>query len=411
MPFLQKVHDKRITTVICLFFLFTLAMILPRAAYAAITSVPVTLRIDQVFTKNSSALGVNSVFSYTLTSMDAGNPMPAGSINGTYSFTADGTGSKNIDPISFNNTGIYRYEIKGNTFFSAAGYSYDNEVYSLTVYVRQPADQLVAEITVQKSDGSKVSHIVFKNTYTPLASKPEIMVDPPVKKTVSGNPSKASTFTFLLTAKNGVNPMPEGSINGVKTITITGSGTKDFGTWLYTREGTYYYTISEENTGQSRYTYDTTVYTITDVVKDVNGQLEVTRTVTNGSNKQVESCIFINKYSGGSSGGSGGSPGGSKGSGSSNGPGIGIANINGPDADVPKSGAPQTGTPEVDVSQTGIPQAGLPQAGVPQTGDNSRYGFYTTIFWGSFMAAAFCLIYLIFAGRRKTEETAKAIDK
>ncbi|MBE7718738.1 MAG: hypothetical protein E7243_04360 [Lacrimispora celerecrescens] len=401
MPFLHKAQGKRITTMVCLFVLFILVMVLPRAAYAAVTSVPVTLRIDQVFIKNSFALGVNSVFSYTLTSMDAANPMPAGSISGVYSFTVDGTGSKNIDPISFNNTGIYRYEIKGNTFSSAAGYSYDNEVYSLTVYVRQPANHLVTEITVQKGDGSKAGRIEFKNTYTPLASKPEIMVDPPVKKTVSGNPSKASTFTFLLKAKNEANPMPEGSANGVKTITITGSGKKDFGSWTYTREGTYYYTISEVNTRQSRYTYDTTVYTITDVVKDVNGQLDVTRTVTNGSNKQVESCIFINKYSGGSSGGSGGRGNGGSGKGS----------IKGVDAGVPKAGAPQTGVPEADVSETRIPKAGLSQIGIPKTGDSIRFGFYTAMFLGSFIVAACCIIYLIFTSRRKTEETVKAIGR
>lgn len=395
MPFLQKVQDKRITTAVCLFFLFILAMILPRAAYAAITSVPVTLRIDQVFTKNSSALGMNSVFSYTLTSMDAGNPMPAGSISGVYSFTVDGTGSKNIDPISFNNTGIYRYEIKGNTFSSAAGYSYDNEVYSLTVYVRQPSDHLATEVTVQKSDGRKVSRIEFKNTYTPLESKPGIMVDPPVKKTVSGNPPRTSTFTFLLTAKNKANPMPEGSVNGVKTMTITGSGEKDFGTWKYTREGTYYYTISEANTGQSRYTYDTTVYTITDIVKDIDGRLEVLRAVTNGSNKQVESCIFINKYSGGSNGGSG------SGKGSVNGPGIGL-----PQAGVPGAGAPQT-----DAFQTSGPKAGASQTGVPKTGDHIRYEFYTAMFWGSAVAAACCTIYLTCAGRRKKEETARFLDR
>lgn len=396
MPFLQKAQNKRITTMVCLFFLFILVMVLPRAAYAAVTSVPVTLRIDQVFIKNSSALGMNSVFSYTLTSMDRGNPMPAGSISGIYSFTVDGTGSKNIDPIFFSNTGIYHYEIKGNPFSSASGYSYDNEVYYLTVYVRQPDDHLLTEVTVQKSDGSKVGRVEFKNIYTPLASKPEIMVDPPVKKTVSGNPSKTSTFTFLLTAKSVENPMPEGSVNGVKAITIAGSGKKDFGTWKYTREGTYYYTISEVDSRQSRYTYDTTVYTITDVVRDVNGQLEVTRTVTNGSNKQVESCIFINKYSGGSSG---------------NGRNPGSSYVNDADSGIPKSGSPQTGLPETDVSQTGVPKAGLPQFGMPKTGDYNSYGFYATMFWGSFMAVVCCILYLIFAGRRKTEERAKAIDR
>lgn len=412
MHFLQKVQDKR-TTAVCLFFLFILAMVmaLPAAAYAAVTSVPVTLPIDQVFTKNSSALGVNSVFSYTFASLDAGNPMPAGSISGVYSFTVNGTGSKNMDPVSFSNTGIYRYEIKGNTSSSAAGYRYDSEVYSVTVYVRRPDDHLVTEVIVQKSDGSKVSNIKFENTYTPLASKPEIMAGPPVKKTVSGNPPRTSTFTFLLTAKNRANPMPEGSVNGVKTMTIAGSGKKDFGTWIYTREGTYYYTISEENTGESRYTYDTTVYTITDIVKDVDGRLEVTRTVTNGSNKQVESCIFINKYSSGSSGGRGNGGNSGRGKGSVNGPGIGLPQIGVPQTGVPQTGVPGAGAPQTDGSLTSGPKAGASQTGVPKTGDQIRYGFYTAMFWGSAAAAACCIIFLICTGRCKKEESASSPDR
>ena len=50
------------------------------------------------------------------------------------------------------------------------------------------------------------------------------------------------------------------------------------------------------NNGETGYTYDTTVYTITDNVTDVNGQLTVARTVTNAANKPVDSYDFINKY-------------------------------------------------------------------------------------------------------------------
>jgi pilin isopeptide linkage protein len=130
------------------------------------------------------------------------------------------------------------------------------------------------------------------------------MVDPPVVKTVSGDPAKASTFTFRLTADKPTNPMPAGSKDGVKDLQITGSGKGEFGTWSYTAEGTYYYTVSEVNTGEKGYTYDTTVYTITDAVKAVDGQLVVTRVVTNGANKQVTSLSFINTYTSGDGGNS-----------------------------------------------------------------------------------------------------------
>jgi pilin isopeptide linkage protein len=148
------------------------------------------------------------------------------------------------------------------------------------------------------------------------------MVDPPVQKTVSGEPPANSEFTFQLKAGNPLNPMPAGSVNDIKTITITGAGQADFGAWAYTKEGTYYYTVSEVNGKVSGYTYDTTVYTFTDTVKAVDGQLAVTRVITNGAGKPVTNFLtFINTYKASSSGGGGGEGGTGTGTGTgTNGP-------------------------------------------------------------------------------------------
>lgn len=116
--------------------------------------------------------------------------MPSGSLSSVHSFTAAGTSVKEVGPITFSNTGIYRYEIKGDASSPASGYSYDTQVYSVEVYVKRIAEELSAEIIVKKYDGSKVGSIKFENTYTPLASDPEIMVDPPVKKNSIRQPIK-----------------------------------------------------------------------------------------------------------------------------------------------------------------------------------------------------------------------------
>jgi len=359
---------------------------------------------------------VNHEFSYVLISLDSGNPMPQGSLSSVYSFTAAGTGLKAIGPIIFSNTGTYRYEIKGNQSVPARGYTYDTQIYTVTIYVKQTGTYLSAEIVVKKSDGSKAGSIRFENVYTPLASDPEIMVDPPVKKTVSGNPSAASNFTFSLTAQDKANPMPEGSADGIKHITIYGSGEEDFGTWSYTREGTYYYTISEVVSAGTNYTYDRSVYTITDVVRDIDGQLEVTRTVTNGANKQVESCIFINKYNGGSGSGGSGSDGGGSGSGggpgrpgvsgSSNGPGIsGNGGGPGPDGGLRPNDGPDFGTgfDGSPGSEAGGGSNASGVIGVPKTGDEINYQRYEGMLWVSSVVAAGSMIYLILAARQKKE--------
>ncbi|WP_313187116.1 Spy0128 family protein [Lacrimispora sp.] len=384
--------------------LFCLLVIgFPLNVYADGDSVSVPLYVDQVFIKNSSATDLNHEFSYDLISLDSGNPMPQGSLSSVYSFTAAGTEMKAIGPITFSNTGTYRYEIKGNQSVPARGYSYDIQIYSVTIYVKQTGTDLSAEIVVKKSDGSKAGSIRFENVYTPLASDPEIMVDPPVKKTVSGNPSAASGFTFSLTAQDKANPMPEGSADGVKYMTIYGSGEEDFGTWIYTREGTYYYTISEVILSDTRYTYDRSVYTITDVVKDIDGQLVVTRTVTNDANKQVESCIFINKYTGGG-GSSGGGGSGSSGSGSSGGPGRpGVSgSSNGPGVSGGGGGPGTDGGPGSEAGGGGNAAAVI---NVPKTGDEINYQRYEGMLWGASVVAAGSMIYLILAARRRKKET------
>jgi pilin isopeptide linkage protein len=122
------------------------------------------------------------------------------------------------------------------------------------------------------------------------------MYDPPVKKTVFGIPNYNATFTFKLQAQDSSYPMPPGSTNGTKTIRITGSGSGSFGVWSYERTGTYYYTVYEVNDMINGYTYDTAAYIITDMVKEENGALVLTRIVTNSINKPVMSLIFNNYY-------------------------------------------------------------------------------------------------------------------
>ena len=136
-------------------------------------------------------------------------------------------------------------------------------------------------------DGTKIV-----NTYVP---KP-VLVDPPVKKIVEGNPTNASTFQFEMKAINPTDPMPNGSVNGVKLATVIGSGEVEFGTFEITQAGTYQYVIREINDGIANYTYDTTLYTITFDVRDVAGQLVADKRVEKEDGTVVDEAVFTNVY-------------------------------------------------------------------------------------------------------------------
>ena len=133
---------------------------------------------------------------------------------------------------------------------------------------------------------------VIVDTYVPNP----VLVDSPVKKIVEGNPTNASTFHFEMKAINPTDPMPVGSINGVKLATVIGSGEVEFGSFEITQAGTYQYVIREINDGIANYTYDTTLYTITFDVRDVAGQLVADTHVEKADGTVTNEAVFTNVY-------------------------------------------------------------------------------------------------------------------
>jgi len=178
-------------------------------------------------------------------------------------------------------------------------------------------------------------------------------------------------------ADNPSQPMPPGSVDGVKTMQITGSGSKEFGIWSYTQEGVYFYRISEVNTGARNYVYDTTVYTITDTVTAVDGQLKLSRVVTNGSNRQVTSLDFINTYTSG---------------GLLNPPALPVLPPLPPNTSGTSTGGTNTG---------GVTTGGGSAPLGPKTGDESQDLLFASIFCAGAVIALGSAAFLFFERRKK----------
>ena len=317
----------------------------PMTVYAAID--PLYINVRQTFSTIST--GVNSTFTYRLMPIVATNPMPAGSssVTGfTFNLTGDNVARDII--IDYTEPGEYRYELYQVIDLEAPGYVYDERLFILevSVYTDPSTSDGVAYLIIKNKAGEKQDYIEFNNSYGYEPTDPNLMPDFPVKKSVTGNPSSPSQFTFKLAAQNAGQPMPAGSTDGVKIVTIMGSGTASFGKWSYTLPGVYRYTVNEvaPNPAVTGYTYDSSIYTITDTVTDVSGSLVLQRVVTNASNTPVTSFTFINTYK--------------------------------------HPGGP---TPPVG----------------PITGDGMNPTFYATLFMISGALAVGAAIYLIFGGKRK----------
>ncbi|MBQ9036897.1 MAG: Cna B-type domain-containing protein, partial [Erysipelotrichaceae bacterium] len=127
--------------------------------------------------------------------------------------------------------------------------------------VTYTVDEVEVPVGYKKSV-EKVSDYSFAitNTYKPIE------YDPPVVKHVLGDVAKANkdeTFTFKFEAVTEGAPMPEGSKDGVKTITVKAEEDYEFGTMYLTKPGEYTYKITEVNEGKKGYIYTDKAYELT----------------------------------------------------------------------------------------------------------------------------------------------------
>ena len=379
-------------------FIIALITVTRTSVYAG--SGPIKITVEQIFTTTSA--NAESVFTYMLKPLDINAPAPSGNAAGAFTFTIEGNGAYAIGPLTFDREGVYRYEIYQVIGTEKPGYAYDKRVYTVEAHVSQ---ELNVTVTMYNSSNLKADKAVFENNFRIFPSDPAQMPDIPVIKTVSGDPDRDSEFTFTLKADNPSAPMPTGSAGGVKSIRINGPGKARFGTWEYSKSGTYFYTVYEENTGARGYTYDTAVYTITDRVIEENGRLVLSRIVTNDMNKPVSSMDFHNSYkpAGGVLGG---------GRTERDTPGADITDDGNPFAGFPEMGNPPDGNAGAGDPATGDPAAGEPAAGDPagsrpgvtgpKTGDDTNTILYVILLAAGGVLVVGALLYLITGKKRKS---------
>ncbi|MBP0973834.1 MAG: hypothetical protein J5851_08015 [Oscillospiraceae bacterium] len=234
---------------------------------------PATLEIPVKKSVTGSAPEKDMSFKFTLSKV--GNaPMPSGTGN-EVTITVTPTNYTNVEglfgEITYTEVGTYTYKIKEEVVNKIPGVKYDPSEYTVTVtVVDDPQGTLSASYAMSK-DGASASSALFTNVFTP--------VDVPlgVRKIMTGVlPAGVSyTFKFYLTGQTG-KPMPETTSVTVTIPPVT--NTASFGSIHFTEEGTYTYSIQEEEGTAVGVTYDTTPKTVTIVVRDDDGELKATVT-------------------------------------------------------------------------------------------------------------------------------------
>ena len=206
--------------------------------------------------------------------------------------TNDARGNIRFDQLSFPLPGTYVYTVTEQDV-TVPGVTKDGTVTTITYTVKDVdhAGRLkVVDKTITRSDGETANGIRFDNTYNPKGVgytlggvKTIINAD-----TAANRIPRDGEFTFKLTSHDGA-PMPEGSKDGVKTVTNTGTGFA-FGRMDYDKPGTYVYTVTEQAGRDPTIGYSTQAYDVTVTVTDQGGMLSAT------ADRQANDIRFDNTY-------------------------------------------------------------------------------------------------------------------
>lgn len=206
--------------------------------------------------------------------------------------TNDARGDIRFDQLSFPLPGTYVYTVSERDV-TVPGVTKDGTVTTITYTVKDVdhAGRLkVVDKTITRSDGKTANGIRFDNTYNPQGVgctlggvKTIINAD-----TATNRIPRDGEFTFELASHDGA-PMPEGSEDGVKTVTNTGTGFT-FGRMDYDKPGTYVYTVTEQAGRDPTIGYSTQAYDVTVTVTDQGGMLSAS------VDRQATDVRFDNTY-------------------------------------------------------------------------------------------------------------------
>ncbi len=250
-------------------------------------AVPFTLHGTKVLDTNVSV--ADTVFGFIAHASDAEGNVAAGASfltgEATVSST-DKTAAVVFSPVTFSAPGNYHYlisELNGRL----TGVTYAENQYLLSVRVYDDGSGILkTEASLKQRTGSTGSFadagaysdsaITFVNTYKPLQTQLTLTAT----KKLEGRPLVDDDFSFVVVEGSDI----------VTSGTNEADGTITFRPITYTAAGVHTYTIYEVGGGLGGIKYDTTRYTVTVTVADVNGQLVATPTYPEGG------VVFSNTY-------------------------------------------------------------------------------------------------------------------
>lgn len=225
-------------------------------------------------------------FSFTITASE-GTPLPdPATVTVSKKDAKDGIAAIKFGKIHYTAAGTYKYEIRENAG-NTVGMTYDSHVATAEVTVTEDGDgNLTANVT-KKENGR------FTNTY-----RTELNYTAAgglwLSKYLDGRPMTEGQFTFTVTPADDASARALGLLPGANSFKSPEAAEATVGLidilaghevkFTQADAGkTFKYTVAEKNDGQTGYTYDDAVRTVTiAIADDTAGTLTATTTVSGG---------------------------------------------------------------------------------------------------------------------------------
>ena len=252
------------------------------------TKVNLTQYIEKKLTATSLPSGYSESFKAEIT----GSSLTTAAEITTDNFDAAGTKNfKETVEVELTHGQDYTFKVKEvkPTTGATKGMTYDETEYTLTVKVSD-----TGVVTTESSNGEGATKVTITNTYNP--DNAEFDLTGKFQKHLTSNtanvPDSGKNFELAITGTS--NNTDKSTITGTAAVgtlaasgtSYTGSanftfkkGTEAVSTLTFTAAGTYIYEVQETNSNVAGMTYDTTEYTLTVVVADNAGALEITSAI------------------------------------------------------------------------------------------------------------------------------------